>query len=131
MEPTKSSFSQPEILTAGKDISVVTYGANVAIALDAEFLRRFDIELEVIDVQTLLPFDKEHLIVHSLKKTNAVIFFDEDSPGASAFMMQQVLKFKKVMNISMQPLDTVCSSTAQLTAPMETISLNQIARTLS
>jgi len=87
----------PEILEPGTDISIVTYGSCVRIALSAvEQLKEFDISAELIDVQTLLPFDVDHLIVESIKKTNRVVFFDEDVPGgATAFMMQKVLEEQK------------------------------------
>lgn len=84
----------PEILMEGSDITVVTYGSCVRIAEDAaEQLRSFNISVELIDVQSLLPFDLNHLIVKSLKKTNKILFFDEDVPGgATAYMMQKVLE---------------------------------------
>lgn len=87
-------LGSPEILTAGSDVTVVTYGvcARLAVAA-AETLASLDIEIEVIDVQTLLPFDLEHGILESLEKTNKVLFLDEDFPGgATAFMMQEVLE---------------------------------------
>lgn len=84
----------PEILKEGSDITIVTYGAMCKIVVEAaEQLENDGISCEVIDVQTLLPFDIHHLIVESVKKTNRVIFADEDVPGgASAYMMQQVLE---------------------------------------
>jgi len=84
----------PEVLNEGTDCTIVTYGAMCRIAMDAaRQLQEVGISLEVIDVQTLLPFDIHHTIVKSLQKTNRVIFADEDvSGGASAFMMQQVLE---------------------------------------
>jgi pyruvate/2-oxoglutarate/acetoin dehydrogenase E1 component/TPP-dependent pyruvate/acetoin dehydrogenase alpha subunit len=84
----------PEVLNEGTDCTIVTYGAMCRIALDASRqLKEVGISLEVIDVQTLLPFDIHHRIVESIKKTNRVIFADEDvAGGASAFMMQQVLE---------------------------------------
>lgn len=84
----------PEILRPGEDVTVVTYGACCAIAMEAaEALEQVGIDIEVIDVQTLLPFDLHGVIVESLKKTSRVIFFDEDVPGgASAYMLQQVLE---------------------------------------
>ena len=84
----------PEVLRAGTDVSVVTYGACCAIALDAaRALEELGVSCEVIDVQTLNPFDIEHSIVRSLERTHAVLFLDEDMPGGgSAFMMQQVLE---------------------------------------
>jgi len=84
----------PEVVREGRDISVVSYGACVRIAQKAaEQLSEFDISLELIDVQTLLPFDLDHKIVESVKKTGRVLFFDEDVPGgATAYMMQKVLE---------------------------------------
>jgi 2-oxoisovalerate dehydrogenase E1 component len=83
----------PEILTEGKDVTLVTYGSCVRIAQKAiEQLAEVGIEVELIDVQSLLPFDVHHSIVESVKKTNRVVFLDEDVPGgASAYMMQKVL----------------------------------------
>lgn len=84
----------PEILSEGKDISIVTYGACCRIGLQAaEILSQLGISVELIDVQTLLPFDLHHTICQSLHKTNRVLFLDEDVPGgATAYMMQQVLE---------------------------------------
>jgi pyruvate/2-oxoglutarate/acetoin dehydrogenase E1 component len=87
----------PEVLKHGTDITLVTYGSCVRIAEDAAAqLQEFGIDVELIDVQSLLPFDINHTIVESLKKTNKIVFFDEDVPGgATAFMMQQVLEGQK------------------------------------
>lgn len=87
-------LGEPDILREGSDITLVTYGSCVRIALEAcAQLQEFDISVELIDVQTLLPFDLNHVIVNSVKKTNRVVFFDEDVPGgATAFMMQKVLE---------------------------------------
>jgi pyruvate/2-oxoglutarate/acetoin dehydrogenase E1 component/TPP-dependent pyruvate/acetoin dehydrogenase alpha subunit len=84
----------PEVLRAGEDVTVVTYGACCRIALEAaERLARLGIETEVVDVQTLLPFDREGVILRSLRKTNRAVFLDEDVPGgASAYMLQQVVE---------------------------------------
>lgn len=84
----------PEILRTGEHVTLVTYGACCTVALEAaELLAQAQIEVEVVDVQSLLPFDVHHRIVESLQKTNRVLFLDEDVPGgASAFMMQQVLE---------------------------------------
>lgn len=84
----------PEILREGSDVTLVTYGSCVRIAQDAvEQLAEFGISVELIDVQTLLPFDLPNIILESVKKTNRVVFFDEDVPGgATAFMMQKVLE---------------------------------------
>lgn len=88
---------KPEILQQGNDITIVTYGSCVRIAQEAlPQLKEFGIEVELIDVQTLLPFDLDHIISQSLKKTNKILFFDEDVPGgATSFMMQQVIEVQK------------------------------------
>lgn len=87
-------LGMPEVIREGSDITIVTYGACCRIALDAaEKLSKAGIEVEVIDVQSLLPFDIHGRIVESLKKTNRVVFLDEDVPGgASAYMMQEVIE---------------------------------------
>jgi len=87
----------PEILIEGTDITIVTYGSCVKIAIEAvEQLKEFDIHVELIDIQTLLPFDIHHTILESLKKTNRVLFFDEDVPGgATAYMMHKVVEEQK------------------------------------
>jgi pyruvate/2-oxoglutarate/acetoin dehydrogenase E1 component/TPP-dependent pyruvate/acetoin dehydrogenase alpha subunit len=84
----------PEILEEGSDITIVTYGSCVRIAQDAiEQLKKFRISVELIDVQSLLPFDRDKTIVKSLRKTSKILFFDEDVPGgATAYMMQKVLE---------------------------------------
>ena len=88
-------LGKPEILREGNDITVVTYGSMCRIVMEAsrQLEEETGISVEVIDVQTLLPFDIDHTIVESLKKTNRVIFADEDVPGgAAAYMMQKVLE---------------------------------------
>jgi pyruvate/2-oxoglutarate/acetoin dehydrogenase E1 component len=84
----------PEVLREGTDATVVTYGALCGIALEAaRTLEELGASCEVIDVQTLNPFDVNHTIVRSIEKTHALICLDEDVPGgASAFMMQQILE---------------------------------------
>jgi 2-oxoisovalerate dehydrogenase E1 component len=84
----------PDVLRVGEDVTIVTYGSMCRIVMEtADELALYGISCEVIDVQTLLPFDIHHTIVDSVKKTNRVIFADEDVPGgASAFMMQKVLE---------------------------------------
>lgn len=83
----------PEIIQEGRDITIVTYGPCVYIAQEAiAELEKVGISAELIDVQTLLPFDKHHIILGSLQKTNRILFLDEDVPGGTtAYMMQQVL----------------------------------------
>ncbi len=84
----------PEVLREGTDLTLVTYGACCRIAMEAgERLALVGIDLEVIDVQTLLPFDRPGVILESLKNTNRILFADEDVPGgATAYMFQQVLE---------------------------------------
>lgn len=84
----------PEIIRPGTDVTVATYGACCPIAMEAaDQLSGVGIEVELIDVRTLLPFDLRGVIGESLKKTNRILFLDEDYPGgATAFMMQKVLE---------------------------------------
>jgi len=84
----------PEIIKEGSDITIVSYGSMLRIILEAtETLDKMEISCEVIDVQTLLPFDIHHTILQSLKKTNRILFIDEDVPGgASAFMFNKVME---------------------------------------
>jgi pyruvate/2-oxoglutarate/acetoin dehydrogenase E1 component len=84
----------PEVLREGGDVTLVTYGACCRVATEAaELLARVGVEVELVDVQTLLPFDRHGRILESLKKTNRVVFLDEDVPGgASAYMLQQVVE---------------------------------------
>ncbi len=84
----------PEILKEGSDVTVVTYGSMCRVVTEAaNELAKIGIFCEVIDVQTLLPFDIHHSIVTSVKKTNRILFADEDVPGgATAFLMQKVLE---------------------------------------
>ena len=86
-------LGRPEVLRPGDDVTIVTYGSMCRIALAAaQQLAEVGISAEVIDVQTLLPFDTDQLIADSLRKTGRVVFTDEDVPGgATAYMMQQVL----------------------------------------
>ena len=83
----------PETIKEGSDLTIVTYGSMCRVVMAAtELLEKVGINCEVIDVQSLLPFDIEHRIVESIKKTNRVIFADEDvTGGATGFMMQKVL----------------------------------------
>ena len=86
-------LGQSEILREGTDLTIVTYGSMCRIVLEAaQQLAQIGIEIEVIDVQTLLPFDLGHLIVQSIQKTNRVVFADEDMPGGgTGYMLQQVM----------------------------------------
>ncbi len=90
----------PEIVREGSDITFVTYAWNVHHAVKAAtLLQTKGISAEVIDVRTLLPFDVNHIILDSVKKTNKILFIDEDVPGgATAFMMQKVLEEQKAFD---------------------------------
>jgi len=89
-------LGKPEILKEGEDVTIVSYGSTLRIVEDAAArLLTMGIDCEIIDVQTLLPFDINHQIVASLKKTNRILFVDEDVPGgASAYMYQQVIEIQ-------------------------------------
>ena len=84
----------PEVLHEGDDVTLVTYGSCVRVAEEAmELLKNVGISVELIDVQTLIPFDIHKSIIESVKKTNRIVFLDEDvSGGASAYMFQQVFE---------------------------------------
>ena len=87
-------LGMPEILRPGSHITLVTYGALCKISMEAAIrLSQVGIEVELIDIQTLLPFDVNHTIVQSLEKTNHLLVVDEDVPGgASAFILQKILE---------------------------------------
>lgn len=90
----KVPLGVPEILSEGSDITIVTYGSCVRVALEAiHFVAEMNISVELIDIQTLLPFDRFEVIRKSLKKTNKLLIMDEDVPGgASSFILQQILE---------------------------------------
>jgi len=96
----KIPLGVPEVVREGSDITFVTYAWNVHHAVKAaRLLENYGISAEVIDVRTLLPFDVNHVILESVKKTNKVLFIDEDVPGgATAFMMQKVLEEQKAFD---------------------------------
>lgn len=84
----------PEVVREGSDITVVSYGSTINICARAcDQLENLGISVELIDARTLLPFDREHLIVQSLQKTNRLLVVDEDVPGgASAYILQEILE---------------------------------------
>lgn len=90
----KQELGVVEVLKTGNDVTLITYGPNCRYALEAaKQLDEIGISVEIIDVQTLIPFDLSHAIVESVKKTNRLICLDEDVPGgASAYMLQKVLE---------------------------------------
>lgn len=105
------ALGQPEVLKTGSDVSLVTYGSMCRIALEAATqLSDVGIEIEVIDVQTLLPFDINNSILDSIKKTNRVIFADEDvTGGGSAYMMQQVMENGNAFQYLDSPAKTIAA----------------------
>jgi pyruvate/2-oxoglutarate/acetoin dehydrogenase E1 component len=86
----------PEVIRSGSDITIVSYGSTIHIcAAAASTLAEQGVEVELIDVRTLLPFDTHHSIVKSLQKTNRILFVDEDVPGgATAFMLNEVMNIQ-------------------------------------
>ncbi len=86
-----------EVLQQGTDVTLVTYGSSVRIAQEAiKLLQKFNISVELIDLQTLLPFDIHHDCVKSLQKTNRLVVLDEDVPGgASAYILQKIIEEQK------------------------------------
>lgn len=90
----KVPLGMPEIIHEGTDITIVSYGSTLRVIMDAvQTLEQLGISCEVIDVQTLLPFDLQHQIIESLKKTNRIVFVDEDVPGgAAAYMFNHVME---------------------------------------
>jgi pyruvate/2-oxoglutarate/acetoin dehydrogenase E1 component len=84
----------PEVIREGQDITIVSYGSMLRIIQDAAtVLQTFGVSCEIIDVQTLLPFDRNHAILESLKKTSRIIFVDEDVPGGgAAYMYNKVME---------------------------------------
>ena len=87
----------PEIVKEGDDITLVSYGSTLRIVQEAaERLENQGVSCEVVDVQTLLPFDIHHIILSSLRKTNRILFIDEDVPGgATAYMYNKVIEEQK------------------------------------
>lgn len=87
-------LGRPDIIRPGTDITLVTYGATVRVAQEAAItLSRVGVDVEIVDVQTLLPFDRHGVILSSLKKTNRLLVVDEDVPGgASAFILREVIE---------------------------------------
>jgi pyruvate/2-oxoglutarate/acetoin dehydrogenase E1 component len=87
-------LGRPEVIRQGDDVTIVSYGSTLRIAMDAaQQLEKYNVYCEVVDVQTLLPFDIDHKILESLKKTSRILFVDEDVPGgATAYMFAKVME---------------------------------------
>ncbi|ULQ56825.1 thiamine pyrophosphate-dependent enzyme [Flavihumibacter rivuli] len=90
----KVALGMPEVIREGNDITLVSYGSTLRIVMEAaEVLAKLGVSCEVVDIQTLLPFDLGHKILESLKKTNRILFVDEDVPGgAAAYMFNKVME---------------------------------------
>jgi len=90
----KVALGVPEIMREGNDITIVSYGATLRLVMEsAVSLQQMGVECEVIDIQTLIPFDLQHHILDSLKKTSRILFVDEDLPGgAAAYMFNKVME---------------------------------------
>jgi pyruvate/2-oxoglutarate/acetoin dehydrogenase E1 component len=88
------ALGQVELIRKGDDITLVGYGSTLRIIQDAaQQLEKLGVQCEIVDVQTLLPFDRSHQILESLKKTSRIAFIDEDVPGgAAAYMFNQVME---------------------------------------
>lgn len=101
-----------EVLRQGSDVTLVTYGWCVDVAIEAvELLSYSGLSVELIDVQTLLPFDVNHSIAKSVKKTGRVIFFDDDVlGGTTAFMVQQVIEKQKAFQHLSAPVVTISAA---------------------
>jgi pyruvate/2-oxoglutarate/acetoin dehydrogenase E1 component len=91
------ALGMPEIVKEGKDITLVSYGSTFNLCeVAVQQLENMGISVELIDVQTLLPFDIEHMISDSLSKTNRLLIVDEDvSSGATGFMLDKILVEQK------------------------------------
>jgi len=103
----KLALGIPEVLEEGEDITLVTYGSCVRVASEAvKQLRNTGISVELIDLQTLIPFDIHHSVKHSVKKTNRLVVLDEDVPGgASAYIVQKLMEEQQTfMHLDAAPL---------------------------
>jgi 2-oxoisovalerate dehydrogenase E1 component len=90
----KLELGIPEVLKEGSDITLVTYGSSVRVAQDAiKQLEKYGISVELIDLQTLIPFDIHHSLINSVKKTNRLVILDEDVPGgASSYILHKIVE---------------------------------------
>ena len=88
------TIGEVETLKEGKDITVVSYGSTLRLVQEAvKDLTELNVDIEIIDIQCLIPFDRSHQIVESIKKTNRLLIVDEDVPGgASAYILQKIIE---------------------------------------
>ena len=93
----RTPLGKPEITNEGTHVTIVTYGSTWRIVMEAtKQLEDIGISVEVIDVQTLVPFDLDLSIIESIKKTNRLLVVDEDVPGgASAYILQKIIEEQK------------------------------------
>lgn len=92
----KVALGEPEVIRAGEDVTIVSYGSTLRIIEDAAVvLHKHGVSAEIVDVQTLLPFDINESILASLKKTNRILFVDEDVPGGAAGYMFNIVMEKQ------------------------------------
>jgi len=107
----KMQLGIPEVLIAGTDITLVSYGSTLRVAQEAiAMLSEHGVSVELIDVQTLLPFDVNHMIVESVKKTNRLVVLDEDVPGgASAYILQKIIEEQNAYQYLDTPPTTIAS----------------------
>ncbi len=105
----------PETIRAGRDVTLVTYGALCRIAMEAAAdLAEVGIEVEIVDVRTLLPFDTQHAIVSSVRRTGALLVVDEDLPGgASAYLLQQILETQRAIDHLELPARTLTATASR------------------
>ncbi len=96
----------PEVFKEGSDLTIVSYGSTFNLCIPAvEQLEQLNINVELIDIQTLLPFDINHMIAQSLKKTSRLLIVDEDvSSGASAYMLDQIIKQNVFLHLDSTPV---------------------------
>ena len=102
-------FGKIEILKKGNDISIISYGSTLNLIIESipEF-KELEIDVEVIDIQTLIPFDTKNEILSSIKKTNRVIIVDEDVPGgASAYILHKLIDEQGIFNYLDSPPKTL------------------------
>lgn len=104
-------LGKAEIMREGEDCTVVSYGATLWIVMEAaKFLKDYGVSIEVIDVQTLMPFDLDGLIRKSVRKTNRVLFVDEDVPGGgTAYMLERTLSEQSIFDYLEVPPKTLSS----------------------
>jgi pyruvate/2-oxoglutarate/acetoin dehydrogenase E1 component len=116
-----------EVTKEGKDVTLVTYGSTWRIVTEAaEELEKLGISAEIIDIQSLIPFDIDNEILESVKKTNRLVVIDEDvEGGTTAFMLQQIVEKQGAFKyLDSTPISIAAKITDQLMQAMEITFLN-------